>query len=105
MRGRIVVNVVALAGFLLAFGAGEARGGGKTTAKTPSAAKILQQSFKNFVKAKNYRAKLSVVGGVTESRIHQVTAKTVNDSYTGAVFSTSFGSIMEVAGSCPLPYS
>lgn len=91
MRANYAISLAALAGLLLLFRPAEVAAGGKT--KTPSATKILQESFNNLVKAKSYRARISVVGGVTQSKTHKVTARTVNDTYTGAVY----GQVMEVS--------
>ncbi len=84
------IGLAVVAGLLLVLGPADVFAGGKR--KTPSASKILLESYKNFVKSKNYRAKISVVGGVTESKAHKVSAKTVNDTYAGAVH----GRVMEV---------
>ncbi len=88
---RSAIGLAGIAGLLFVLGPADVFAEGKR--KTPSASKILLESYKNFVKSKSSRAKISVVGGVTESREHKVSARTVNDTYTGAVH----GRIMEVS--------
>ena len=88
---KCAIGLAVVAGLLLVLGPADVFAGGKR--KTPSASKILAESYKNLVKAKSYRAKFAVVGGVTESKVHAVTAKTVNDTYTGVVQ----GRVMEVS--------
>ena len=85
------IGLATVAGLLLVLGPAEVMAGGKK--KTPSPSKTLQQTYKNFLKSKSYRAKISVEGGVTQSKVHALSMKTVNDTYIG----TTYGGVMEVS--------
>lgn len=84
-------GLAALAGLLTLFVPPPATLGGE--AETPSASKILEESFKRLVESKSYRTKISVEGGVTQSRLHKLSTKTVDDTYIGTVY----GGVMQVS--------
>jgi hypothetical protein len=79
-----------VAGLLLLFGPRDLPADGSED--TPSAEGILQDSYRNLVKSESYRVKISVVGGVTQSNVHEVSSKTVDDTYIGK----TYGGVMEV---------
>lgn len=85
VRANKAIGLAALAGLLVLLGPAPVALGGD--AKTPSASKILAESFKRLVNSRSYRTKISVEGGVTESRQHKLSTTTVNDTYIGTVHS------------------
>ncbi len=67
-----------------------------TVAKRMSPVTALQDAAKNLAKAQNYRAKCTIEGGLSEREDHEVTERTVGESYVGEVFASQSGSLMHV---------
>lgn len=105
MSGKPLFLIPALA--LVLFASGALAGDGKDqvprsdpakksdSAKWMSPVKALQDAVKNLAKAKNYRARCTIEGGLSDREDHEVTERTVGESYEGEVF-TQAGTLMHV---------
>lgn len=95
VKGSFLVPLAGIAFFLFALTAGGAEK--KETWKPKVSAKsALQTAAKNLTKTANYKAKVTVEGGLSEAEDHHVTEKTMGEAYEGEVFSTVGGTLMHV---------
>jgi len=86
--------VAATAALLLAPSAGA----GEPEAPKPkvSPLKAAQTAAKNLVKVPNYIARVDVVGGLSDREDHEVTDKTMGETYEGELYNSSSGPLMHI---------
>jgi hypothetical protein len=100
VRGKPFYLIPALA--LVLFASGALAGDEKNQAPKPSAAKrmspvkALQDAVKNLAKAQSYRADCTIEGGLSDREDHEVTERTVGESYSGEVFTSQPATLMHV---------
>jgi len=58
----------------------------KSSAKPPKPGKALLMAAKKLMKTKNYRAKVTIEGGVSEREDHKITQRSVGETYEGEVY-------------------
>jgi hypothetical protein len=105
VSGKPLFLIPALA--LVPFASGALAGDGKDQVPKPDTAKksdpakwmspvkALQDAVKNLAKAQSYRASCTIEGGLSDREDHEVTERTVGESYAGEVF-TQAGTLMHV---------
>ena len=75
----------------------DAKGTGTEATKAPSPGSALQTALKGLTRAKSYRVSVDIEGGFATQADHEVTQRTVKESYAGDVS----GTLMK----CPTPKS
>src|SRR5258706_208382 len=65
-----------------------------SAAKRLSPVKALQDAAKNLAKAQSYRAQCTIEGGLSDREDHEVTERTVGESYEGEVFTSQPTTLM-----------
>ncbi len=84
VKAYLLIPLIAIAALLMA--STVEAGDGKSGAKPPTPRKALLDAAKKLLKSKNYRAAVSIEGGISNSEDHSLSERSVTESYEGEIF-------------------